>query len=68
LPDPFGASLLRRLTTPIAVDFALDLGDGLALNSTVSGTVVVFALVPEPGTAVLVAIGLAALASCRDRR
>ena len=68
-PDPVGNPLLRRLTIPIDTDFALDLGDGLALSSTVSGTIVAFATLslPEPGMLVLLGVALALQASRRLR-
>jgi len=67
-PDPIGDPLLRRLTIAVNVPFQLDLL-GTPLNASASGLLVAYAyLVPEPGTLVLLAFGLAGLAIVRRER
>jgi hypothetical protein len=67
-PDPIGDPLLRRLTIAVNVPFELDLL-GTPLNASASGILVAYAyLVPEPGTLVLLAFGLAGLAIVRRER
>lgn len=60
-PDPIGDPLLRKLTIAVNVPLQLDL-QGTPLNASASGLLVAYAyLVPEPGTLVLLAFGLAGL-------
>jgi len=67
-PDPINDPLLRRLEIPVDVPLTLTL-EGTNLNASATGTIVAFALVPEPATALLLLGGLVGLAGVgRPRR
>lgn len=66
-PDPFQPNL-RRLSIPVDVDLAIDLG--VPLDATATGTLVAYATLPEPGAAWALASGgllLTVLARRRSR-
>jgi hypothetical protein len=60
-PDPIGSPLLRQLTIPVNVPLQLDL-QGSLVNASTTGSIIAYALVPEPTTALLLGLGLGALA------
>ncbi len=66
-PDPVGNPLLRQLTIPVNVPLQLSL-EGTNLNASATGTIVAFALIPEPTTLLLLAGGLAGLAAHGRKR
>lgn len=63
--------LMRQMTIPIVEIIPLDLGGGVVINATATGTIVATALVPEPSTFALGAaacIPLALIVRCSRRR
>jgi hypothetical protein len=67
-PDPIGQPLLRKLTLPVNVPLAIPIEDVGAVNGSITGTVVAFAVVPEPSALALAVIGMAGLIASSWRR
>jgi len=63
-PDPLQPDL-RMLTIPVDVDLVIDLG--VPLDATATGTLVAFAVLPEPGAASMLGFG-GLLLACLERR
>jgi len=55
-PDPINQPLLRRLSLPISQNITLNLGTTI-LHGTASGLLVATAIVPEPSSLMIAAIG-----------
>jgi len=66
-PDPLGQPNLRKLTLPINVPTTMQLG-GLTIPTTMTGSIVAFATVPEPSTIVLACVGAVAIAIAGAKR
>jgi hypothetical protein len=54
----YGVGLSRTITIPISQAIPLDLGGGVLINATATGTIVATAIVPEPSTSALGDAGL----------